>query len=641
MSQQTSQRNSESFEFDKFRLDVSERILWRDGERIPLPEKAFGTLCMLVTHANHLVSKDALLKAVWADTVVEENSLDKSISLLRQVLGERAGTGKFIETVRGHGYRFVTAVRLASGAVNPAPHLDEGDPRAVFHGDMGEAPATAATLTPRRKPVQRAVLALVGMLIVGVLTAYFWRDSARPAPRGYVKSVAVLPFSSLVADGRDEALEMGMTDTLISKLGRSEAVVVRSLSSVRRYAALERDVVSTGRELRADVVLDGSIQTSGDRIRVSARLIQISDGKQLWAGNFDEKFSDIFSVQDSISERVATALKIRLGSPERKRPTQNVEAYQLYMKGRFYLLKAVKQDTDKSISYFQQAIAVDPIYALAYTGLADAYRGQVVGGELPSNEVMPKAKAMALKAIELDDQLAEAHSNLGHLQFWYDWDWIAAERQHKRALELDPNSPDTLQFNAHLLSALGRHTEALSQIRRAREIDPLNVRVNAVEGMLLTYAGRADEAVTTIRKTLELEPNHRLVLMMAARAYTEKGMYAEAITATRRAREISPSSAEPVTYGTYALARSGKTAEAHAGLDELLVSSTVQYVPPYNFALVYNALGQSDMALKYLEKAFAEKDVRMVWLKVEPKWNNLRSEPRFINLMKQMNFDRD
>ena len=243
---------------------------------------------------------------------------------------------------------------------------------------------------------------------------------------------------------------------------------------------LDQNSLTAGRELGVETVLDGTIQTADNRIRISAQLFRVSDGKQLWTGQFDEKFTDIFAVQNSISERVATALKIRLGNKEKKRQTENVEAYQLYMKGRYYLIKASKPDTELSVSYFQQAIELDPNYALAYAGLADAYRGQTVGGEMPSSEVMPKAKAAALRAIELDDTLAEAHANLGHIYFWYDWDWNAAEKQHQRALELDPNSADTHQFYAHLLSNTGRHTEALAEIKRARELDPLNLRARRI-----------------------------------------------------------------------------------------------------------------------------------------------------------------
>ena len=258
---------------------------------------------------------------------------------------------------------------------------------------------------------------------------------------------------------------------------------------------------------------------------------------------------------------------------------------------------------------------------------------------MPSAEFFPKAKAAANKAIELDETLAEAHAVLGHIIFWYDWDWNAAEKQYKRAVELDPNSPDALQFYAHLLSGNGRHAEALAKMKRARELDPLNLRINALEGLFLLHAGQTDEAIVRLQKTLELDPNYRLANMFAARAYTEKGMYPEAIAASRKAREISAVSSEPIAFGAYSLARSGKSAEARAALDELLKLSNERYVPPYNLALVYNAVGESEKALDYLEKGFSEKDVRMVFLKVEPKWNNLRNEPRFIALMKRMNFE--
>lgn len=471
-----------------------------------------------------------------------------------------------------------------------------------------------------------------------MLGFYVWRSSEKSAVADApIKTIAVLPFKSLGAENRNEALELGMADTLIAKLGGAE-IIVCPLGSVSRYTALEQNSLNAGRELGVETVLDGTIQTADNRIRISAQLFRVSDGKQLWTGQFDEKFTDIFAVQNSISERVATALKIRLGNKEKKRQTENVEAYQLYMKGRFYLLKTVKADTEQSVSYFQQAIELDPNYALAYAGLADAYRGQTVGGEMPSSEFMPKAKAAALQAIELDDTLAEAHTNLGHIYFWYDWDWNAAEKQQQRALELDSNSADALQFYAHLLSNTGRHIEALAKIKRARELDPLNLRINALEGLFLLHAGQTDEAIAKLQKTLELDPNYRLANMFAARAYIEKGMFAEAIAATRKARELSAVSSEPIAYGTYALAKSGKITEANTALGELLKSSNERYVPSYNIALVYNALGESSKALDYLEKAFAEKDVRMVWLKVEPKWNNLRNEPRFIELMRRMNF---
>ena len=442
-----SNERKELYEFDKFLLDVSERILWRETERLPLSEKAFETLCALVKRGNHLVSKDELLNEIWADAIVEENNLDKNISLLRQVLGERSGKGKFIETVRGHGFRFVAEVRelsessASAGGSNSEFQISDSEFQIENQSD-NKLPAenqseienlklkitknqfaTYNRQTTKDKGLKNfQIVAVVGALIIGaiLLGFYVWRSSEKSAVADApIKTIAVLPFKSLGAENRNEALELGMADTLIAKLG-GEEIIVRPLGSVSRYTALEQNSLNAGRELGVETVLDGTIQTADNRIRISAQFFRVSDGKQLWTGQFDEKFTDIFAVQNSISERVATALKIRLGNKEKKRQTENVEAYQLYMKGRFYLLKTVKADTEQSVSYFQQAIELDPNYALAYAGLADAYRGQTVGGDMPSSEVMPKAKAAANKAIELDDTLAEAHANLGHIYFWYD-----------------------------------------------------------------------------------------------------------------------------------------------------------------------------------------------------------------------------
>lgn len=620
---------SHIYKFDNFRLCAAKRLLLNeDDEIVPLMPKAFDTLLYLVKHNGKVIEKDELMREIWSDTIVEENNLTQNISILRRMFGEKPGEHRFIVTVPGHGYKFVADVQVSSLVESESKHSE-------LQNELEARNLKSETSQIQNRKIY-AFAALI-LLITGTAVFYFWQ-SAKKTVSSSIKTIAVLPFKSLNVENRNEALELGMADTLISKLG-GEEIVVRPLGSVSRYAVLQQDSLNIGRELGVETILDGTIQTADNRIRISAQLFRVSDGKQLWSGQFDEKFTDVFSVQDTISERVATALKIRLSGREKKRQTENAEAYQLYMKGRFHLLKATKSETETSVSYFQQAIEADPNYALAYTGLADAYRGQTVGGEIPANEIMPKARAAALRAIELDDQLAEAHANLGHIHFWYDWNWNAAENQHRRALELDPNSPDALQFYAHLLSSTGRHTEALAKIKRAREIDPLNLRVNAIEGMILLHAGQTDEAIAKLQKTLELDPHHRLALIMVARAYIEKGMFAEAIGAIGKARDISPLSSEPIAYGAYALAKSARRAEAQAALNELLKSPAERHIPSYSIALIYNALSESDKALHYLEKAFAEKDVRMVWLKVEPKWYNLQNEPRFIDLMKRMNFE--
>ena len=626
--------NRELYEFGTFRLDVAERLLSREGERVPLSEKAFDTLCVLVRRGNHLVSKDELLNQVWPDAIVEENNLDKNISLLRQVLGERTGEGKFIETVRGHGFRFVPEVRQIG--VDEEGIKVEGSQSSNLN--VIEPRPTKVTPEPETRTVSARFLliATVALLIVAsVIGIYFWR---RSSPNTTPKTIAVLPFKFLVAEERDEALELGMADALISKLSEAEEITVRPLSAVRRYDSADQDSITAGRQLNVEAVLDGSLETSGDRIRVMARLVRVSDGKQLWASQLEEKFTDIFRVQDSISERVATALKIRLTNKDNRRHTDNFEAYELYMKGRFHALRLTRAETDKAVAYFQQAIDLDRNYSLPYLGLAGAYLPMALTSGLPSSQVMPKAKEATLRAVEIDPGNSEGYEMLGLISFWYEWDWQAAEKYFQRALDLDPKNADAHFAYAHLLSNSRRHERALVEIKVARELDPLSLRTNAEEGQIFFFAKDYDNALDRLKKTIDLDPSFWLSHLFISRVYTEKGMHSEAVEEAKKAGELSRNS-QSHAYRAYALAKWGKLSEAREVLDELLKLSTETYVPPYNIAVAYNAVGETQKALDYLEKGFSDRDVRMVFLKVEPQWDSLRSEPRFVDLIKRMKIE--
>ena len=308
------------------------------------------------------------------------------------------------------------------------------------------------------------------------------------------------------------------------------------------------------------------------------------------------------------------------------------------MKGRYHTLRLTRADTDKAIGYFHQAIELDRNYAGAYVGLAQAYLPMALTSEVPSGEVMPQAKAAALRAIEIDDQSAEAHAALGYILFFYDWDWQAAEKEYLRALEIDPNSAEAHFGYAHLLSNMARHEKALAEIKLSRELDPVSLRTNALEGQILFFAGKDDEALDRLNKTIDLDPNFWLSHLFISRVYSEKGMYTEAVAAAKKSGELSGNS-QSNAYRAYALAKWGKLTEARTVLEELIKLSTTRYVPPYGVALVYDELGEREKALDYLAKGVAEKDVRMVFLKVEPTWNNLRSEPRFLDLMKRMGLE--
>ena len=569
-----------TYEFGDFRVDATKRLLLgRDDEPLPLTPKAFDTLLYLVEHSEAVLDKEELLKAIWPDTIVEENNLNQNISALRRVLGENRGEHRYIVTVPGRGYRFVAEVRT--------------------HTTRRQTPAAAT-----------------------------------------VKAIAVLPLMPLVAEHRDAALELGMADTLIAKLSNIRKLIVRPISSVRQYVNLDQDPLAAGQELGVESVLEGSIQRWGDAIRVTVRLINVSTGAALWAGSFDEKFTDIFAVQDAIAERVAGALALQLGYEERqrltRRYTENAEAYELYLKGRFHVNKLTPPDMQTAISYFQRAIEFDPAYALAYVGLANAFLRIPLAGERPSTEFYPKAKEAAQKAIEIDDTLAETHAALGWIIFWYEWNWSETENQFRRALELDPNDADSHLGYAHLLSNTGRHEEGLAEVKRARELDPLNLLSNALEGQFLLHAERPDEALARLRKTLELEPHFWLACLFASSAYIEKGMFAEAVAEAHKARDFSGGSTHAMAFDGFALAKSGKQAEARGVLEELLKLSTQRYIPPYHLALVYNCLDERDETLAWLERGFEQRDPKMTFLKVEPKWNNLRDDPRFVSLLKRL-----
>jgi len=482
---------------------------------------------------------------------------------------------------------------------------------------------------------------VIGLLAVllGVVVLYLWRARTRTSPSGHVRTIAVLPFKPLVAEGRDEALELGMADTLVTRLSNIRQVVVSPISAVRRYGGLEQDPMAAGRELGVEAVLDGTIQRWGERIRVAARLTRVSDGTTLWAGQFDERFADIFQVQNSISERVAGELVPRLTGEERemlaKRYTDDAETYELYLKGRFFWSKRTREGDEQALEYFRQALARDPNYALAHAGLAEYYRTLPLARDVPSREAMPRAKEEVEKALRLDERLAEAHTTLGWIKFFYDWDWAGSEREHRRALELNPNLPAAHVGYATLLSYLGRHDEALAEMERAHRLDPLSPLSGALHGQSLYLARRYPEAVEHLRRQLEINPEFWLSLLMLGRSYERMGSYEEALAAFRRAGEIGGTT-EPLSLSGYTYAVSGRKAEAERTLHELMTRGERSYVPPYNVALVYHGLGDTDAALKWLERAYEEHDVRLIFLGVEPKWDGLRADPRFADLIKRV-----
>ncbi len=480
------------------------------------------------------------------------------------------------------------------------------------------------------------------VLLLAAIALRSWSYVHRSSSASQIESIAVLPFVNASGNSDVEYLSDGMTESLINSLSQLPRLSVKARSSVFRYKGKEVEPQQVASDLSVQAILSGRVVQRGDNLTLYLSLVDGRNGNQIWGDQYDRKLTELVALQNEIARDVSQKLRARLSGADQQKVaktyTANAEAYQLYLQGRYHVLKLTLSEVQTGISYFQQAIAIDPSYALAYVGLADAYRSSLVG-DMPPTEVLPKAKSAAQKAIEIDDTLADAHAELGFIIFWLDWDWSAAENQYKRALELDPNGADTHLFYAHLLSNTGRHVEALAEVKRARELDPLNLRTNALEGQFLIHAGRPDEALARLQKTFEMAPNYYFAHFFASSAYIEKGMFPEAIAEAQKAREFSgPTNSHPMGFLGYALAKTGKQAEARALLAELLKSSSERYVSPYNLALIYNGLGERDEALKWLERGYEQRDQRMVFLKVEPKWNNLRGDPRFQDLMRRVGF---
>jgi TolB-like protein/Flp pilus assembly protein TadD len=490
----------------------------------------------------------------------------------------------------------------------------------------------------RRRTVLSAVL--LSLVLAVVVLAYVWVRSRTPPNVGStIMSLAVLPFQPLGGGARDETLELGMADALITRLSNIEQIQVRPVSAVLQYAKSGRDLRAVGRELRVDALVEGKIQWAGDRIRITVQLLRVRDGASLWAGTFDEQFTNIFAVQDSISQQVARALPLTLSAEEAKgltrRDTNDAEAYQLYLKGRFFRSKRTSDGLTKAVEHFEQAIRLDPSYALAYAGLADSFAAWSNFAIIPSKEAYLKARAAALKGLELDETLADAHTTLGVVNLFYEWDWPAAEREFRRAIALEPDNATGHRHYGLGLMWLGRFDEALGEIQRARELAPVDLEIHHNRALVLYWARRYDLAISEARKTIEMDPHFPQAHRTIAKALVEKGMYNQAIAEFHNAIASGGSQILKAELA-HAYALSGQRGEALKILEELKDIATRRHVSPYEMAIVYIGLGETDQAFGWLEKSYAERERWMLQLKVAPFLDPLRSDARFADLVRRV-----
>jgi DNA-binding winged helix-turn-helix (wHTH) protein/TolB-like protein/TolA-binding protein len=641
------------YEFDDFRLEAGKRLLWRAGEVVPLTSKCFETLLALVESRGETVEKDALLSRVWPDTVVEEKNLTINISTLRKALGESPQEHRYIVTVPGRGYRFVAEAReIMEGETELIVQqskvrvvVEEEEQGEGVKGWRGEG-VTGATRALTPSPVHpfiraRRVWLAVALLVVLVSgLAYWWRDSRNDKsairnPPSAIKSLAVLPFKSLNPQSspgsNDDYLGVGLADVTITRLSSLNQLIVRPTSSVLRFAA--QDPLQAGQSLKVDAVLDGSLQQVGDRVRVSVRLLRVSDGAPLWAEKFDEPFTDILAVEDAISARVASALTHSLTGEQRrqlaKHYTENTEAWQLYLKGRYFWNKRTDEAIRKATVYFRQAIGKDPQYALAHAGLAASYD---LLGDFPSG------KAAAAKALEIDDALAEAHESLAVIIVHSEWDFSGSDREFKRAIELDPNSAFIHQRYGHLLAIMGQFDKSIAEERRALELDPLSVGIKTYAGITFYFARQYDRAIEQYQSALEMGQNFASAHYWLGQAYQQKGMYGEAIEEFQKARQLGDATSTVAALGRcYAV--SGETGEARKILEELKEASNRSHISAASLALIYTGLGDKDQAFQWLQRAYVERDPWLIYLKVDPNYDHLRSDPRFSDLLRRVGLE--
>ncbi len=490
----------------------------------------------------------------------------------------------------------------------------------------------------RVKPIAFALLA-----IAAIGLAYYFYAGRQNTVSNERRSLAILPFTNASQDPNAEYLADGVSESIINNLSQLSGLKVMSRNSSFRFKNDQSDTRAIASRLNVDTLVTGDIKQVGDKLVINVRLINAADDSQIWGNQYVRTLTDVIAAQNEIAQAVARNLQVKLTPSDTaqlsKRYTDNVEAYQLYLRGQFHAFKLLPDEIRQGIGYFQQAIDLDPNYALAHAGIAGAYRGLALGSEVSPADSFAKSKAAANRAIALDDTVSDGHTALGMTMFWADWNWVGAEQQLRRAIELNPNEANAHLFYAHVLSNTGRHQEALSEVKIARELDPLFPFAGALEGQFLLHAGKNDEALERLQKTFDLAPTFWMPHLFASMVYVDKEMFPEALTEARKARALSVASTYAIGMESYALAKMGNRTEAEKVLAEMLeISKTARGMPPTHIAIAYNGLGDTERALEWLERGFAEHDPKMAFLKVDPKWDNLRSSPRFIELMRRMNF---
>ena len=639
MSKSTEQR---VYEFSDFRLDAEHLMLYQGGQELPLAPKAVQTLLALIERRGKIVSKDELLETVWPDVVVEESNLFLYLSILRKTLGTQKDGNPWVETLRRRGYRFNGEVHAADGEISgervaaftPAPNGEVSPVKTdqTIAENLPMAPASAPW------SVRRSVALTLTCLAAAIGLAFAYSHFTTPTP---ITSIAVMPFANETGDSSLDYLAESMTETLVGKLGNIPDLQVKASSAVIvRYKDRKIDASTVGQELNVRTVLFGKLVKRGNDTALNLELVDAKTESSLWNHTYNKELSSLHATDGKLARELARKLNISLSAEvERKLArnyTENAEAYALFQKGRIHLRRLIRPEIEKGIENMQQAIDIDPSYALAYAGMSEAYRALGVGAEMPPHETLSKARTAALKAIEIDENLAEGHAALAYVNHFYDWDNIESEKRFQRALELDPNSYIAHFGYADLLNRMGRREESAAHYNRAKELEPLSPMVIVFSSYAISDP---EKALEQIRFAMELEPNFYFSYLVAGEMFRRKKMYDEALAAYQMARKLAPDQTWSDATGLIPLLiETGRTEEARNILNEMLKRSESRFISPGNIAIIYKRFGDKDKALDWLERAYEQRDPRIAMIMTAPQWKDMREDPRFQDILRRTGF---
>ncbi len=622
--------------FDEFELDLGSYELKKSGRTIHLEKIPMELLTLLAQSRGQLVTREEIIKHLWADGVHVDTrqGINTAIHKIRQALRDDPDHPRILRTVSGKGYRLISASQTSEETLTGQPALSPPSARP----DVGiQSPGKAGN--QKRLIVLSAALIFVAA-VAGATVLWRLRQASVLRPAGSIRSIAVLPLANLSGDPQQEYLADGLTDELITNLAKVSGLRVISRTSVMRYKGATVALPRIGRELNVDAVVEGSVAREGDRMKITAQLVDVSTDRHLWADNYESELHDVLQLQDDLAQVIATQVEAKLASRQLERVAGaravDPQAYEFYLKARYFWEKRTEADFAKSLDYFQRAIVLDANYAPAYAGMAEVYGLLGNNGLMAPEEVFPKAESAALKALELDSNLADAHTSLAEVLNDYDWNWPASEMQYRRAIELNSNDATAHHWYAMALAWHGRFGEAIGEIEKARRLDPLSMQINLNVAQIMFWAHDYDRALRESQAALELHPNSWAIHRIAGMIWLQKGDSRTAIGELRKAVSLAPGDSRSWIWLAYGCALTGQRDEALSILQKLENSPHQYYVPPTLMAAVYAGLGERDKALTALHKAVLEHDPKLMMIMSDQAFDSLRTDPRYSDVARRI-----